>query len=99
MRTIRSFVAVVSTVALMACQTIAASAGSNRPEPVPAAAAAASQGSSTSSIAETQSVSKSQAPLAASGSRRTLWIIIGLVAAIAIVAVVIAGSDGGDSIY
>ena len=96
MRTFRSVVAIVSTALLMACQT-GASAGGITQAPAPLSSAHANQSASTASTTISQSATKtSTAAVESTGSKKT-WIIIGLLAAIAIVAVVLVsgGSDDG----
>jgi len=96
MRTLRSVVAIVSTALLMACQSAVATGAGNQ-APVPVSGAHSSQSPSAASSTVSHSVTRSTAPAAESGSSRKTWIIIGLIAAIAIVAVVLVsgGSDGG----
>lgn len=95
MRTFRSVVAVVSTALLMACQT-AAPSGMNRPLPAPVIAAHAAEGSSSVVSNVSYESRKAAAPVAAEGSRRT-WLIVALLAAIAIVVAVtlLADPDSG----
>ena len=96
MRTFRSVVAIVSTALLMACQT-ATSAGVNRQAPAPVTSINPSQSSSPASSVVSYSETHASAPAAESAGKRRTWIIVGLVVAIAILAVILVsgGSDGG----
>jgi hypothetical protein len=96
MRTFRSVVAIVSTALLMACQT-ATSVGMNRQAPAAATSVNPSQLTSPASSAVSYSERHAPAPVAESTGKRRTWIIVGLVVAIAIVAVILVsgGSDGG----
>lgn len=96
MRTFRSVVAIVSTALLMACQT-ATSAGMNRQAPAAVTSVNPAQGSSPAASAVTYSETHASAPVAESTGKRRTWIIVGLVVAVAILAVILVsgGSDGG----
>lgn len=98
MRKMKSFVALASTVAVMACQTTVASSSLVRqsPEPAVAGAQTASQPSSTQAVVAGTRTKASVA--AAEGSRKT-WIIVGVIAAVVVAVIVIAGAGGSDSIY
>lgn len=90
MRTFRSVVAVVSTVLLMACQT-ATSAG-NRQLPAPLTATHAAQGPSSAVSPVSYGARKAASAVAAEDSRQT-WLIVALLAAIAVVVAVMLASD------
>ena len=95
MRTWKSVVAVVSTALLVACQT-AVSPGINR-APTPVSSAQSSLTAPSARSAAAFSENETTAPLAVEAGRRKTWIIVALVAAIAIVAVILVsgGSDSG----
>jgi len=101
MRKMKSVVALVSTVAVMACQTAAgATAGVGRsPTPVVASAATATP----MGVAQASTVRSDvrEAAVASDGSsRKKTLIIVAVIAAIAVVALIVGGSGGyGGSSY
>jgi hypothetical protein len=96
MRTFRSVVAIVSTALLMACQT-ATSAGMNRQAPAAVASVNPARSSSPASTAISYSETRAPAVAPESTGKRRTWIIVGLIVAVAVVAVILVsgGSDGG----
>ena len=96
MRTSRSVALIVSTALLMACQAVTPGAV-NRQAPAPVTNATQGQSSSPASSAISYTETRASAPVAESTGRRKTWIIVGLIVAVAVVAVILVsgGSDGG----
>jgi hypothetical protein len=101
MRKMKSVVALVSTVAVMACQTAAGATAGVSTSPAPVVASAATANPLSASQASTvRSDSREAAVAAASSSRKKTLIIVVVIAAIVAAALIIGGSGGyGGSSY
>jgi predicted component of type VI protein secretion system len=97
MRSLRSAVAVLFTVGTMACQTVAPTLSAGA-APTAQVTTGAQTNPATQSRAEAVTVSRISASAADAKKNRTIWIIVGVVAAIVIAALLISGG-GSDSVY
>ena len=99
MRRIRSVAALISTFAVMACQTAVSMSAPVQPMPVNSASASPGVAAFTASPAIVKA--RAAAPAAAAeGSNRKTLIIVAILAAVAIGALLIfSGSDGGIGGY
>jgi hypothetical protein len=99
MRKMKSLVMLASTLAVMACQTVNASASLVTQSPIPAVHGAEAAKEPSKNQAVTASTHTKASVAAAEGSKRT-WIIFGIIAAVVVAIVVITAAGGGaDSIY
>lgn len=101
MRAVRSAVALISALAVMACQTAATVAGAGRLVPVTAATVSPSAvaGSALAQPAATATQSRAASVDSwGSGKRKTI-LIVAVVAAVIVAAVLISGSGDGSSGY
>ena len=98
MRSLRSALAVVAAAAVMACQTTVAA---SRPlAPVSAASSSLDAHNAVTAQSRTESAVRVGASATAADSKksRTIWILIGVAAAVVIAALLISGG-GSDSVY
>ncbi len=95
MRSLRSVVALGSTVIVMGCQTLAGAGAAGRPTSSAYSPSAVSNNvAQTAMPAETTASAKNSSTAAMTRSNRKLILIGAVVAAIVIVAIVVAGGDG-----
>ena len=100
MRKMKSTVALVSTIAVMACQTAVASSALMREPPVTPAPSIANP-AVTAQVAASpvrSEASSTSTAVAADGTSRKTWIIAGVVAAIIAVALIVA-AGGTQTAY
>jgi hypothetical protein len=100
MRKMKSIVALVSTVAVMACQTAAGATAGLSTSPAPVVASAATANPTSASQASTvRSDARDAAVVSESSGRKKTLIIVAVIAAIVVVALIVAGSGGSSGVY